>query len=126
MLILDQETQELFLDKIKQLLANGETHQTVKITRGRREKRDADDVLIETNTVYQEDKQTTLKPTPKWVYDLLVKSVSVENAITLLQGEGYLVINPNAVIDTNPATENRGLSDFAVSEIKAKLLGIED
>jgi hypothetical protein len=43
-----------------------------------------------------------------------------------LQGEGYLVINPNAVIDTNPSTENRGLSDFAVSEIKAKLLGIED
>ena len=125
MLILDAETQELFLDKIKQLLANGETHQTVKITRGRREKRDADDVLIETNTVYQEDKQTTLKPTPKWVYDLLVKSVSVENAITLLQGEGYLVVDPNLTPQSEEIDKSRGLSEFAVMELRSKLLGIE-
>lgn len=125
MLKLDTETEELFLDKIKQLLVNGETHQTVKITRGRREKRDADDVLIETNTVYQEDKQTTLKPTPKWVYDLLIKSVSTERAIVFLESEGYIVINPNAVINTEATTVNKGLSDFAVSEIKTKLLGIE-
>lgn len=126
MLILDQETQELFLDKIKQLLTNGETHQTVKITRGKREKHDGFGELLETNIVYQENKETSIKPTPKWVYDLLIKSVSIENAITLLQSQGYLVINPNAVIESATDNTNQGLSEFAVNEIRSKLLGISE
>lgn len=125
MLILDQETQELFLDKIKQLLTNGETHQTVKITRGKREKHDGFGELLETNTIYQENKETSIKPTPKWVYDLLIKSVSIENAITLLQREGYLIVDPNLTPQSEEIDKSRGLSDFAIMELRSKLLGIE-
>jgi hypothetical protein len=129
---IDQETKELFLDRIKQLLQSGESIQKVKsnkstTTRKRRlanQDQSFDDV-IETAVTVQTVRDTILKPTPKWVFDLIVSSMSVEGAIELLQSQGYIIADPNHIPESETVSTTRGLSDFAIMEIRSKLLGVE-
>ena len=130
---IDQETRELFLEKIKTLLQNGESVQKVKSNRSTttRKRRLANqdqsfDEVIETAVTVQTVRDTVLKPTPKWVFDLIVSSMSIENAIEMLQRSGYVVIDPELELMGEDNDSSSGLSDFAISQIIQRLLGLEE
>lgn len=123
------EIREIFLDRIKTLLEHGETTQIVKTSSKKTVKflidEDNQEVPVEVVRTVNTDKQTTLNPTPNWVLELVAKSMSDESAIDHLVRQGYLVINPAVAIEKD-SEQSKGLSEFAVQEIRSKLLGIDN
>ncbi|BAY20810.1 hypothetical protein NIES2100_05540 [Calothrix sp. NIES-2100] len=124
------EIEELFLDRVKTLLEQGETTQTVKTSQKKSVKslydEDGHEIPVEVTRSTNIDKQTTLNPTPNWVLQLVANSMTDQAAIEKLTRAGYIVINPAVVNEKESEKASGGLSAEAIFEIKSKLLGIDN
>jgi hypothetical protein len=127
MIQVDAETRELFLDKVKQLLMNGESIQTHKTVRGKKTVTgtsfNGDPIEQVTDTV-QTTRETKLMPTPAWVYELITKSLSVENAISLLESQGYVVVDPT-IKPSEDEKESGGMTEETRDLCYSEFLGIK-
>jgi len=130
MLKITPEIESLFLEKITQYLMQGRTTTTIKKGYKRQSKQinlgllegEIDFKPCERCVTYEEITNIKQEPTPDYVMQLIVNSMSVDKAIEFLTMKGFLVIDPS-IVNENKA--NQGLSEEVVQEIRKKLLGIE-
>ncbi len=126
MIIFDDETKQLFLDKLQNLITNGETINHHKSLESTTTIKNAEGEVIRTSHILKTEKNVTLLPTPAYVMQMVDKHLSLEESIKICQQSGYIVIDPTAVNETvDDENQSKGLSEHAVHEIRAKLLGIE-
>lgn len=127
MLKIDKELEELLLERVKTLLIQGKSRQSIKKKHGYKyiytKTEDGDFELVGKEHTYNEEKNTFLDGVPNQIIDILFQSLSTENAIQLLEKKGYLVIDPTLV--SEDSNEAEGLSENAVNLIKTKILGVE-
>jgi hypothetical protein len=127
MLKIDKELEDLLLERVKTLLIQGKSRQSVKKKRTRKfiytRTPDGDFELVGKEHTYSEDENTFLDGVPNQIIDILFQSLGIENAIQLLEKNGYLVIDPTLV--SEDSNEAEGLSENAVNLIKTKILGVE-
>lgn len=128
MLKISEELENLFLDKIKTLVIQGKHRQTIKRRKTRKyiysTTPDGDFALEGKEVTIQEDTTNFSDGVPQYVMDMIFNSLSTENAIKLLENQGYLITDPTLVKEGSEV--NQGLSENAVNLIKAKILGIEE
>jgi predicted DNA binding protein len=124
MIKITDEILQHYLEKISDLLVNGEVINHVTNSTHTTTLKDADGNVLRTITKSTETRKTTILPTPAYVHGLVERSASTESAIELLMRQGYVVIDPTVAADKE-SQQSKGLSDEAVNLIKAKLLGIE-
>jgi hypothetical protein len=128
MIKITEELESLFLDKVKTLLVQGKHRQTVKRRRTRKyiyyTTPDGDFALEGKEVTFHEDTANFLDGVPQYIMEMLFNSMSIDNAIKLLENQGYTVVDPTLVKDDLDA--NQGLSENAINLIKAKILGVEE
>jgi hypothetical protein len=116
------ELKELYLDKIKNRLINGDVINHYESCTKTTETYDSENNLISTQKSKSEKRKTTILPTPQHELDLIAKSMSDEEAAKLLMSRGFVVSNP----ELRPERKSKGISEQTVEDIKKRLLGIED
>lgn len=124
MLLFDDEIKQLFLEKLQTLMTVGETISHHKTLESETVFRNADGEIVKTAKTVKTEKNVTLLPTPAYVMQMIDKNLSVEESLKNCQQAGYVVIDPTR-IENEELENSNGLSEFAVSEISAKLLGLE-
>ena len=125
MLQFDDEFKQLFLKKLETLVNVGETISHHKSLESETVIRNADDEIIRTSKTVKNERNTTVLPCPAYIMQMIDRNLSLEQSIKVCQQNGYVVIDPSRIEDENDENQSKGLSDFAVHEISAKLLGIE-
>jgi hypothetical protein len=123
-MIITEYHKKLFLDQITQLLEQG--HQSTTVTNTKRSmktKTDADDLVIEKVAEYTENTQVKLSPVPNWVYDFVLKQINKESAIALLEGEGFVVLDPTIKTESETG-EQVGMSDATYLSCYSDFLGV--
>jgi len=123
-MIITEYHKQLFLNRVIQLLEQG--HQSTTVTNTKRSmktKTDADDVVIEKIAEYTENTQVKLSPVPNWVYDFVLKQINKESAIALLEGEGFVVLDPTIKVESE-ADEKVGMSDATYLSCYSDFLGV--
>lgn len=124
MILFDDEIKNLFIEKLQTLITTGEVINHQKSLESKTVVTNADGEVIKTLTTNKTERNTTVLPTPLWVLQMIDRNLSTQEAIKTCQQAGYIVIDPSR-IDEDEELAPGGLSEFAVHEIRAKLLGIE-
>ena len=122
MLQFDDEFKQLFLTKLENLVAVGETISHQKSLESETVIRNSDDEIIRTSKTIKNERNTTLLPTPAYVMQMIDRNLSLEQSIKNCQDAGYVVIDPTAINDEDD-DKPRGMSDSTIELIKSKLLG---
>lgn len=122
MIQVNDELKGSYLEKIANLIINGEVAQNVTNTTTTTIIKDSEDNVLRTITKNTETRRTTILPTPVYIMDLVARSMSVQSCIDLLINHGYLVIDPT----NKPSKEEKTktLTDKTVNELKQRILGI--
>lgn len=127
MLKVDKELEDLLLDKIKTLLVQGKSRQSIKKRKSTKwiyvKTQEDDFELVGKEVIETTDNNSFLDGVPSQIFDMLFQSLSTENAIDLLTKKGYLVIDPTVISAVSEETE--GLTENAVNLIKSRILGID-
>lgn len=128
MLKITEELENLFLDKVKTLLIQGKSRQTVKRRKTRKytysTTPDGEFALEGKEVTIHEDTADFLDGVPQYIMEMIFNSMSVDSAIKILENQGYTVVDPTLVKEDSES--NQGLSENAVNLIKAKILGVEE
>lgn len=124
MFAIDKELEELFIDKIKTVLIQGETSKKTVTTSDETYRFRIDDNGRETpyeKIVNNKTVRTiSLLPVPTWILKAISDSLSVESAIALLQKNGYVVVDPTETTKQDKNVDNT----VFINRMKAELLGI--
>ena len=124
-MLITNELKQLFIERVTQLLEQG--HQSTTVTNTKRSvktKTNADDDVIEKITEYTENTQVKLSPVPNWVYDFVLSQMNKESAIALLEGEGFVVLDPTIKTESTE-DEKVGMSDATYLSCYADFLGVD-
>jgi hypothetical protein len=122
--LISEDLRQLFLDRLQESVTNGDTITYVKSRKSVTTVRNGEGDIIRTQETVSEERNTTLIKTTPQAIPIIDRSLSVDAAINLLMGEGYVVIDPTQT----PENENhkpKGLSEETIAIIKCRLLGIE-
>lgn len=125
MLQVDKDLETAFLEKIKGLLVDGKSRQVTKKKKVRKyvyaATEDDNFLLTGKEVTVSEETVDYFDGIPSTVLEMLFNSLSVNNAIKLLELQGYQVIDPSQTA----VEEKKGLSEKTLDTIKLKILGIE-